>query len=284
MGSEGRQAVGEDRERAVPQEVHLHQPDGLDSVLVKDGGDDPLGGAPTGDEVCDRTRGDDDAARVQPEVSWRADEGRCSGEHSPPARVVEGEVARLGCGLEGAGDGVFCVARSVRFGVEGCVWEPPRPAVHDGWGDPLCEGCFAEGGAQPEAVERRDHRGALAAKELVDVLDDLITATPAEVEVDVWAIASLWVEEALEDQPVAEGVCLCEAEAVRDEAVGGGAAADAGDLDVASPARDALAQEEVGREAEAVDRGELVIEATDDLRAERLVALARAVEGVTAEL
>ena len=61
---------------------------------------------------------------------------------------------------------------------------------------------------------------------LGDIGDDLVAAVVLEVHVDIRHFLALDVEEALEDQPVLDGVDGGDAQAVQDDA-GGGAAPDA---------------------------------------------------------
>ena len=145
------------------------------------------------------------------------------------------------------------------------------------------QGRLAEGRAQAEAIEGRDHRRALRPEQLEDVVEDLVAAAPAEVEVDVGSIAPRRVEEALEGQPVAEGVRVREPEAVGHQAVRGRAAPNAGDALRARERADPLHQEEVGGEAEPLDRAQLVVQPVQHLGAERAEAPPGAVEGERAQ-
>ncbi len=86
-------------------------------------------------------------------------------------------------------------------------------------------------------------------EELEHVLEHLVTSPPAEVEVNVGPVASRRVEEALERQPVAQGIRVGQPEREGHQAVRCGATSDAGNPGPVREAPDALDQEEVGREA-----------------------------------
>ena len=75
----------------------------------------------------------------------------------------------------------------------------------------------------------------MAAKAVGDVADHFLAAVVGEVHVDVRHAQALGIEEALEQQVVAQRVYVGDAEHVRDEAAGGRAARDTAH---AAPARE----------------------------------------------
>src|SRR2546422_682214 len=87
---------------------------------------------------------------------------------------------------------------------------------------------------------------------LVDVVDDLIPADPAKVNINVGQIGSAGMEKALEVKPVLDGVDVGDAKDMRDEGPGARSAPD--DLDAALPGKaenvshddEVLAKAEVG--------------------------------------
>ena len=72
--------------------------------------------------------------------------------------------------------------------------------------------------------EGDDLRDAIAAVLLVDVLDDLAAAPHAKVDVDVGHADPFGIQEAFEQQVVLERIDVRDAEDVRGEGAGGGAA------------------------------------------------------------
>ena len=117
---------------------------------------------------------------------------------------------------------------------------------------------------------------------LAHVVDDALAAVDGEVDVDVGHRLAARVEEALEEQVVADRVDVGDLEAVRDEAAGGGAAARA-DAD-AVPLREADEvgdDEEVVGEAHLADRLQLELEPFAQLGRDLVVA---APEALLAEL
>src|SRR6185436_20900415 len=94
-----------------------------------------------------------------------------------------------------------------------------------------------------------------------DVLDHLAPARFAEVDVDVGRADALLVQEAFEDQLVLDRVDVGYAQAPGDQAAGGRAAAGADrDLPLARVADEVPDDQEVAREADAVDDRDLLVE------------------------
>ena len=109
---------------------------------------------------------------------------------------------------------------------------------------------------------------ALARVFLEHVLQGLVPLVPGEVHVDVGRVLPAPVEEALEEQGVAQGVHVGEAQEVGDDAGGGAApAAGAGAL-----LHDVAHHEEVGGEALLPDDGKLVVQALADVGPHAAVA------------
>ena len=132
-------------------------------------------------------------------------------------------------------------------------------------------------------VDGGHHGDLVVAEALVDVLDDLVAARRAEVDVHVGHLAARRVEEALEEQLVRDGVGVGDAQHVADDAVAGGAAARVVDAAAAGELDDVVHGEEVLGEAELLDDLELALEARRDLGGERPVALLGALEAALAE-
>ena len=78
--------------------------------------------------------------------------------------------------------------------------------------------------ARPVGDDVADHAGVLGAVALVDVLDDLLAARRGEVDVDVGVSRAALVDEALEEQPMADGIDTRDAQHVGDDRVTGAAA------------------------------------------------------------
>ncbi len=163
------------------------------------------------------------------------------------------------------------------------VGQAARPGVDLRRWDAVGEGRLAEGRAGTEGVQGGDHRRAVRTEEPVDMLEHLVPAAWTEVEVDVGPIPAVGVQEAFEGQSVAQGIGLGQPQAVGDQAVGGRAATDGGDVALPREACDALDQEEVGREAELFDGGELVVEPAQDFGAQGTEAPACPLEGQLTE-
>ena len=140
-------------------------------------------------------------------------------------------------------------------------------------------GHFAQGRPRLERVEGADHGHVVGAVLAVHVVDDLVPAAPADIEVDIGAIGAREIEEALEVEVVFEGVHARDAEGVGHQAVGGRAPAHDRHVVRARVAHDVPHDEEVRREPELVDDVELVLEPLNHRRRQRLVAFPQPVEG-----
>ena len=114
------------------------------------------------------------------------------------------------------------------------------------------------------ADDLADHRRAIAAVALVDLLDDLFAPLVLEVDVDVGRLAPLGAEEALEEQVRARRIDRGDAERVADGAVRRAAAALTEDVAAGAPSRRPRRYaEKVRRDLELGDERELLF----DLRA-----------------
>ena len=146
-------------------------------------------------------------------------------------------------------------------------------------------------GARHDADRRRrvhrlhggDHGHLVGAEALVDVLDDLVAAPRAEVDVDVGHLAPRGVEEALEEQVVRDGIGVGDVQHVADDRVAGRAAARVEDAALARELDDVAHGQEVLGEAELLDDAQLAVEALEHLGGDRPVALFGAAEAVLAE-
>ena len=116
--------------------------------------------------------------------------------------------------------------------------------------------------------------GAVA---LVDVLDDLLAPRRGEVDVDVGIGRAALVDEALEEQLVADGVDAGDAQGVGHDGVAGAAAALGRDAALAAEAHQVPADEEELGQAGALDDLQLVRHLLEHARRDGVVALAHAV-------
>ncbi len=135
----------------------------------------------------------------------------------------------------------------------------------------------ADGGAGHHRPEGDDLRDAVAPVLLGDVVDDAVAAGDGEVDVHVRHRLAARVEEALEEQAVADRVDVGDLEAVGGEGAGGRAAAGADRDAVALGEGDEVPDDqEVVREAHLLDRLQLEAEALLELRCHPFVALLQA--------
>ena len=119
-------AVVDHRQRAVSEQVHLHEAEGLDAVLLDLRHQDSLRRTLAGEHVGDRTGGDDDTTGMQAQVARGVEQ--CGGDlqHEGVALVLEGKAAAL----RGRGKGAC----------EGVSLEPGRKLPQPGGGAALLPG------------------------------------------------------------------------------------------------------------------------------------------------
>ena len=264
-------------EVAQAEEVHLQQPDLLDGLhrVLGDGAEDLRAVLPHAgvgelerDDVRQRAVGDDDGGGVDARVADDPLEALGDVDDLLGRRVLRHLGGELGARLEALLEA--------------------RRAAHDRVGDELGEavadavvvaedaGGVARGGAREHAAEGDDLGDALVAVLLRHVADHALAAADGEVDVDVRHRHALGVEEALEQQVVAERVDVRDLERVGDDAAGRRATAradrDAVGLRVGDEVVD---DQEVGVEAHVADDLELHVGALLGLRRDRVaVALA----------
>ncbi len=121
-------------------------------------------------------------------------------------------------------------------------------------------GDVADRGLGPVGDDVRDLRRVLAPVQFVDVLDGLLAAVGLDVDVDVGGLAALGGEEALEHQPVVDGVDRGDLQRVTDRGVGRRAAALAEDAARAAEAGDVPDHQEVAGEVQLLDDRQLVLD------------------------
>ena len=286
------QRVLDDVEVAQAQEVHLQQAELLDR-LHRELGDEPVVAArrcrsplpPLPESAsCSGTMsvsghpGDDDRGGVDRRVA-----------HDPlqAPRDVDDLLGR-GVSVVGAAQRL---AR-LQAALEGR--RAPLLGVGDELGQAVADAVVvaehargvAGGGAREHLAEGDDLRDRLAAVLGHDVLHDALAPAHREVDVDIGHRHALGVQEALEEQVVAQRIDVGDAQRVGDDRAGGAAASRAdGDAVVLRPLDEVPDDEEVGVVAHAVDDRELHLGALDRLGRHRIaVAGAQALHHALAQV
>ena len=243
------QRLGDDRERAQPEHVHLDQAQVLDVVLVEL--DDPPAlhrRRLDRHDVDERLPGDQHAAVVDRKVAGKVDHLAAQLEELLPALRPHLRWR------DRSGHRVLDV-----------LGEPPI----DAFGEPV-EQLVREAERLAHLPDRHprlkgddvaDHPGPLPAVLLVDVLDHLLAMLGREIDVDVRHARHLFVQEALEQQVVLDGIDPGDAEHVGDDRVGGRAAALAGHAMLAREAHEVPVDEEELGQPRLLDHLELALEA-----------------------
>ncbi len=176
---------------------------------------------------------------------------RAVGSHHGRGGVLQGGVAqfRPGAGqiLADAG-GVAVTGDVLGQGVD------LRRCVTQGLGH------RAHGRPGRHGVHIRHHRHVLSAEGAVDVVDDLVATLGAEIHVDVRHLPPVGVEEALEEEVVANRVGGGDVEGVADDGVTGAPAPRAVDAALPCPAHDVVHHQEVVGETHALDHGQLLLQ------------------------
>ncbi len=246
----------DDVEVPEPEEVHLEQAERLD-VLHRELRDDLRADALLlqRHHVDERPVGDDDAGSVDRVLAHQALERLRQVDDLADDLVGVVRLPELGAGLQ------VVVQEDLRpFG------DQLRDLVHGAVGDVEDAPGVAHGGAGRHRPERDDLRHAVAAVLLGDVVDHPVAAVDGEVDVDVRHRLAARVEEALEEEVVAERVDVRDLEAVRDKgARGRPAARPHPDAVPAREAHEVGDDQEVIRKAHLADRPQLELEALAQL-------------------
>jgi hypothetical protein len=255
------EAVLQRREHAEAEEVELHQTDLRAVVLV------PLQNRPAGHpsplhrtDLDHRTVAHHHAAGVDAQV---------------PRRILQFRGERdYGPGHVGV-DELFCRATGARVagGVAPVITllDLLAPRVLLARGVTECFGDVAHRRLRPVGDDVRYLRGAFSAVQVVDVLDRFLTAVGLDVDVDIGWLAALRRKEALEHQPVVDGVDRGDLQRVTDRRIRRRAASLT--QNAFRPAEPGYVphDEEVAGEVELLDDRELVF---DDVVCLRLVRFA----------
>ncbi len=136
---------------------------------------------------------------------------------------------------------------------------------------------LADRRAGPIGDDVADHARVRRAVALVDVRDDLLPARRGEVDVHVRVGGAALVDEALEEELVADGVDARDAEGVGDDRIAGAAAPLGGDAALPAEAHEVPADEEELGQAGPLDDLQLVRHLLEHARRHGVVALPHAV-------
>ena len=241
-------------QRLQAQDVDLQHPDLLEPhhVVLRDDGVRHLGRDADGDVLRERTRGDHDARGVHRGVPGQALDARAEVEHLTDPLVLLGGRAQVGHLL-----GRFREAQRVGRARRDRLGEP----IHVSHLEAQRAGDVAERRPRLQRPEGDDLAHGLPPVARAHVFDHLAPPLEAEVEVDVGHRHPLGIEEALEQQVELEGIDARDAERVRDQRAGGGAASRAhGDAAVLGGLDEVVDDQEVPGVAGAGDDVELVLE------------------------
>ena len=241
----------DDVEVPEPEEVHLEQAERLD-VLHRELRDDLRVDALLlqRHHLDERPVGDDDACGVDGVLAYQALERLRQVDDLADDLVGVVRLPELGAGLQ------VVLEEDLRP-----LGDQLRDLVHGAVGDVEDASGVAHGGTGRHRPERDDLRHAVAAVLLGDVVDHPVAAVDGEVDVDVRHRLATRVEEALEEELVAERVEVRDLEAVRDEgARGRPAARPHPDAVPAREAHEVGDDQEVIRKAHLADRPQLELE------------------------
>ena len=229
--------VADDGQGFEAEEIHLQQaelPDGVHGIL---GHERAAFVQLERQQVHERLRPDDHAGRMDAGVPRQVLQDEGSVDELP--RHLLGFVGLLELRrllerlrqihLELGGD-------HLRQPVAVPVRQPHHPAhvPHHGFG--------------AHGSERDDLGHSFAPVFFADILDDVRPAVVGEIDVDIRRIDALRIQEALEQQAVADGVHVRDVEQVGDQRAGGAAARHAGDAVFAAVSDEVRHDEEIGDE------------------------------------
>ena len=253
----------EDRERREPEKVELHEPDGLDVVLVvlRDRALGPLRAVERA-EVGELARRDEHAARVHADVAGHALD--LLGQLEQVAGVLLGLLAlaqpRLHLARHLERDELARLEGDQLREFVGAVVAPLHHAAD-----------VADDSLRGHRAEGRDLRHRLVAVLVAHVVDHAIAAVLAEVDVEVGHRDPFRIQEALEQEVVAQRIEVGDPEGVGDERAGARTPARPdGHAVRLRPADEVRDDQEVAREAHLHDGPDLELEPLDVARTLRL--------------
>ena len=236
-------------EHAEAEHVDLEEAELLDVVFVpRDDGSILHARRLDRRDVAERRGREHEAAHVDREVTREALERACDADDLLDARVL-----RIEPGLGDAG------RRDAAVHVHDEAGEPVELIGREA--EDLAD--LAERALAAIGDDLAHHRGAVAAVDSIDVLNDLLAALVLEVDVDVGRLGALGGEEAFEEQVRPRGVDGGDAEHVANRAVRRAPAALAEDPPGPREVHDLVHAEEIRRDRERLDERELLL----DLRA-----------------
>ena len=273
-GRDHLEGLAQGGQHAQGQDVHLHQAQGVDVVLVPlDEGAVRHGGVADRDQLVQPAPGQDIAAHVLGQVAGKAQELASQGGGPADLR------------------GVRVQSRLADVGVRAhtAPGSPDRPG--QGRGDVLgqAQGLahLADGHPRPEVDHRGGDGGPVPAIAAEEVLHDLLPALVLEVDVDVRRLAPGLGDEAREQQVLVllRRVDGGNAQAEADHGVGGRPAPLAQDALGPRPADDVVDGQEVVGKAQLLDEVELVLQGPPlTLAQSALEAPARPLPGQVAQV
>ena len=123
---------------------------------------------------------------------------------------------------------------------------------------------IAHDGFGAHGAEGDDLRDGIAAVFLAHVFDHVGAAVVGKVDVDIGRIDAFGIEEAFEEQAVADRIDVRNLEQISDDGTGGGTARHAGNALAAAIADEIADDEEVADEAGLLDDLQLQLQAVDD--------------------
>ena len=244
--------VAEDGERLQPEEIHLQQAEVADRAHRVLGDDAAVVVLLQRQEVDERLGADDDAGRV---------DAGAAGLVLEQERVVDELPGHL-LGIVGR--------LEVRVLLQRVLQAPLHVGDHLGEAVALAEAeahhasDVAQDRFRAHRAEGDDLGDGVAAVLLADVLDHLRAPVVREVDVDVGRADAFGVEEAFEEQPVAQRIDVRDLQQVGDHRSGSGSARHAGDAAVAAPADEIADDQEVRDVARLLDDPEFQVEAVED--------------------
>jgi hypothetical protein len=233
-------------ERAVPEEIHLHEAVVLDLILLPLHDRNALRRDLDRHVIGQRVGHEHDASRVHGEVPWMPLE-RGRERHDLGPRGLEVDVLK---------------PRMAPHLLDLVLVAPERGEalrdVHDlGFGKAVDLGDLVDRAAPAKADVIRDHRRAHGGAVLFEHVElDLVALVPGEVDVDVRRIGARRREKPLEEEVVPHGIDVGDREQIRHDARRSGPAA----ADARRPRRDRLHDEEVIGEALVANDRELAVE------------------------
>jgi len=254
-GSDSGDRVMDGAQGAVAQQVHLDQAELLDGVLVELGDDDAPGGPFQRHIAREWFRRNDQTAGVGRQVVRQPGDGLAEVNDALERFLIQPQAAAFRHRPQQQAQ----VFRPV-------MGENPRNRPDFTFREPERLGRLAHCRPRLKRINRADHGDPVGAVPFVDIVEYLVAAAPAQVEINVGGVPARPVQKTLEVQLVPERVRTGDAQRVGDKAVRRRAPSHRRDVPRLREADNVGHNQEIGGETQFGNHVQFMMGAVENLR------------------